>query len=210
LRSCSTPTTDRAPGNRHRRPERRRCGAGNASQHGAAAESRPEPSKPAAPAGTLIHDDPNWWYQGNGVTSATRRIRVYEMPDGRLTAVVTESGDGTSITNAAETVIAQIQAEHPGRQIDVIEHYPASQLAPESFDMVRLNQHGQPEWTGVPAEQVREMLGADAFANGTEPAPRVATGDATQWYLESTGRCRRSRNWPTARSSSPICKARRS
>jgi hypothetical protein len=138
--------------------------------------------------GTLIHDDPNWWYQGHGVTSATRRIRVYEMPDGRLIAVVTESGDGTSITNAAETVIAQIQAEYPDRQVDVIEHTPASPLAPEGFDLVHLDEHGRPVWTPLPARSVTDMLGPGVFDNGTAPTPRITTDhDDGQWYLEARG-----------------------
>jgi hypothetical protein len=112
------------------------------------------------------------------------------MSDGRLTAVVTEAGDGTSITNAAETVIAQIQAEHPGRQVDVIEHHPASTLDGETFDLVQVDQHGRPAWTPLPTEQVRTMFGPGVFADGVGPAPRIASDDdddGDQWYLEAQG-----------------------
>jgi hypothetical protein len=151
---------------------------------------------PSPPAGAdlpreparLIHDDPSWWYLGHGITSATRRIRTYEQPDGRLIAVVTESGDGTSITNAAETVIAQIRAEHPGRQVEVIEHNPASTLSRETFDRIDLTPAGHATWTRLPAEHIGDMLGPGVFTNGADPSPRIRNEDEGDgWYLEAQG-----------------------
>jgi hypothetical protein len=142
----------------------------------------------APPPGKLVDDNPGWWYLGHGITSATRRIRTYEMPDGRLVAVVTESGDGTSITNAAETVVAQVRAEHPGRQVDVIEHNPASTIAGESFDLIGLSPSGNATWTRLPAQKVADMLGPEVFVNGTSLAPRTTSNhDHDRWYLEAQG-----------------------
>lgn len=74
-------------------------------------------------AGRLIRDDPAWRYQGLHGTVAARRLRVWQAADGVLVAVLTEGSgaEGTSLANAAEHVVAQLQAEY-GPDIEVIEH----------------------------------------------------------------------------------------
>ena len=72
----------------------------------------------------LIRDDAAWAYQGLHGGVSTRRLRAWRDDDGLLVVTVTErAGDsGTSITNAAEMVLAQIAVEF-GEPADVIEHY---------------------------------------------------------------------------------------
>jgi hypothetical protein len=55
-----------------------------------------------------IRDDPVWWYLGF-VDTSTRRLRVWRVDAGRQVAVVMERAEdtGTSITNAAEMVVAR-------------------------------------------------------------------------------------------------------
>lgn len=75
--------------------------------------------------GRLVRQDPAWLYRGFGGSLATRRLQVWQTGPGRLVAIVTEGPDdsGTSLTNAAEAVIAQLDAEYPGQHVEVIEHY---------------------------------------------------------------------------------------
>jgi hypothetical protein len=70
-------------------------------------------------------DDGAWLYQGFHGALATRRLRVWRTGPGQVTAVVTEAptDEGTSITNAIESVIAQLQVEYPDDDVEVIEHY---------------------------------------------------------------------------------------
>lgn len=114
----------------------------------------------------LIRDDPAWWYMGyNG--PATRRLRMWRTEPGRLVAVVTErmSDQGTSITNAAETVCAQLAIEYPDDAIEVVEHYPADVIEGEHFDAVAIGPDGRPTWRRIPTPELVARLGP----NLTEP-----------------------------------------
>ena len=110
---------------------------------------------------TLQLDDPTWWYIGFHGQPVTRRLRLYQVSRTQYLAVVTEEGAGTSITNAAEHVAAQLSADFPGRQIRLIEHYPAGPLEEEHFDAVAFTAAGNPTWTRIPTEQIVAQLGPD-------------------------------------------------
>jgi len=116
-------------------------------------------------AAELIRDDPAWLYLGFLDTS-TRRLRVWRVGPGRLVAVVTERSDsGTSITNAAEMVSAQLEIEYPDDAIEVVEYWPASTLDTEHFDRVQIFD-GKPTWWRIPVDQLvyrlgPQLLGAD-------------------------------------------------
>jgi hypothetical protein len=78
--------------------------------------------RPAAP---LIRDEPAWLFADVGGRPAARWLRVWQTSPGRVVAVVTEQPDdtGPSITNVIEAVAAQLRAEHPGQEVQVVEHY---------------------------------------------------------------------------------------
>ncbi len=114
----------------------------------------------------LIRDDPAWWYLGFLDTS-TRRLRVWRVAPGRLVAVVTErmADPGTSVTNAAEMVAAQLAVEYPDDVIEVVEHYPADSLDGEHFDGVEVVD-GAPRWWRIPTEELAARLGPQLLAAG--------------------------------------------
>src|SRR3954466_8099191 len=93
-----------------------------------------------APPFHLLHEDPAFTYRVPGQPAIRRRLRVYGPAAGQeYYAVVTELGDGMSVTNAAEEVAAAVDALYPARtdQMTVIEHYPAaSGCGSEHFDLV--------------------------------------------------------------------------
>lgn len=79
----------------------------------------------------LVRDEPAWIYLAQPWALATRRLRVFVVETGALVAVVTETPDdtGASITNAAEAVVVQLRAEHPG-PLRVVEHYTRTPADP--------------------------------------------------------------------------------
>jgi hypothetical protein len=119
-------------------------------------------------AAELVRDDPAWWYLGF-LDASTRRLRVWRVDPDRLVAVVTErqSDTGTSITNAAEMVAAQLGIEYPGEAIEVVEHWPASALDAEHFDGVRIVD-GRPVWWAMPVDELVERLGPQLL-DATDP-----------------------------------------
>lgn len=74
----------------------------------------------------LLRDEAAWLYLGPYGGLHTRRLRIWRDGGGRLVAVVTEhQGDpGTSITNAAEAILAQLHIEY-AEPVDLVEHYTA-------------------------------------------------------------------------------------
>jgi hypothetical protein len=110
----------------------------------------------------LIRDDAAWWYLGfNG--PATRRLRVWRTGPRVVVAVVTERPDdqGTSITNAAEMVTAQLEIEYPEDQVLVIEHYPASEFDEEHFDAVETAGPLVTRWRRLSTQELAARLGPD-------------------------------------------------
>ncbi|MEM2355981.1 MAG: hypothetical protein QXO00_06660 [Candidatus Bathyarchaeia archaeon] len=96
----------------------------------------------------LIRDE-IYHYKGFNGCEGICRIRVYEEPNQPYVIIATQlpENEGTSITNFAEHLAAQIslQLEHPERGIRWIEHYPegsrksslARSLMGETFSEVR-------------------------------------------------------------------------
>jgi hypothetical protein len=122
-----------------------------------------------APPFHLLHEDPAFTYRVPGQPAIRRRLRVYGPAAGQeYYAVVTELGDGMSVTNAAEEVAAAVDALYPARtdRMTVIEHYPAaSGCGPEHFDLVAFAGEGRrsPRWAPLPEAWILENLGAEAF-----------------------------------------------
>jgi len=129
--------------------------------------------------GRLVRQDQAWLYQGFHGTLATRRLQVWQAGPGRLVAVVAEDPDdsGTSITNAAEAVIAQLAAEYPDSHVQVIERYTPRPPARGA--------HAYQRWTLTPDS-----------GQSIEFPPAAETVDADSWGLVSLDR-RGSATWQT-------------
>jgi hypothetical protein len=125
-------------------------------------------------ATSLIRSDTNWWYLGNGGEPAVRWLRVYQTGPAELAAFITEAGDGTSITNAAESIHEQLAIEHPGCAIHQFEHWPAARGGESApyIDEVAFPKSAEPMWRRVGrAELVRRI--------GPEVLQEFDLGDAT-------------------------------
>jgi hypothetical protein len=98
--------------------------------------------------GELITDEPRWRYPGEyGSGYGTARLRVWETSDGHL-AVVTETGDGISVTNAARAIWRVLAGRFPGA-LTVIEQWPAGQ-SPETgehYDLMQAPPGTAPGWS---------------------------------------------------------------
>ena len=138
--------------------------------------------RPADVPFKLLYEHPTFTYSVPGQPAITRRLRIYGPTAGQeYYAVVTEAGDGMSITNAAEEVAAAIAALYPLRaeQISIIEHYPAaSGCGTEHFDLVAFAGPGSrdPRWAPLANEWIRDNLGLAAFDD--QPVKNVEPGKA--------------------------------
>jgi hypothetical protein len=90
-----------------------------------------------------------------------RRLRVWRAEPGRVVAVVTEWPDdeGTSITNAAETLTAKLQVEHAGDLVDVVEHYPPSEIDPDGCLSWVAIVGNTPTWSDLDPDALATRLG---------------------------------------------------
>lgn len=182
-----------------------------------AAGSR-QPARPAAPAAAeqqregqergsgagaeLVREDRAWLYQGLPGVLQTRRLRVWRLPAtpgpdgrGRLLAIVTERPDdaGTSITNAVESVAAQLRQEFPGQDIELVEHYtPHGPVAAPGDDANRptsmqgMSADGawevdfryaeQAQIPGLPAEKLPDSYQRVTFDEAGRPQWTAVTG----------------------------------
>lgn len=120
-----------------------------------------------ATAMQLIRDEADWLYRGFHGQLCTRRLRLWEHITGDLTAVITERPDdgGTSITNAAEYVAAQLAREYPRQHVRIIEHYLDGALEPEHFDEVTVVvDTGTPRWRRLDPIDLAVELGPEFLA----------------------------------------------
>lgn len=108
----------------------------------------------------LIRDDPAWFYLGFA-GPATRRLRVWRVDPDHVVAIVTEhpTNVGTSVTNAAESVAAQLAIEYPTEHVEIIEQYTASVIAEEHYDAVTMDADGRPCWRRVALAELVARLG---------------------------------------------------
>ncbi|MET8680976.1 hypothetical protein ABZW18_26195 [Streptomyces sp. NPDC004647] len=64
----------------------------------------------------------------------SRPLRAFRTGPRHVTAIVTEQGPGTSVTNAPQELRNALQALWPDSTIRQIEHYPATRLEPAHYD----------------------------------------------------------------------------
>jgi len=85
-----------------------------------------------------------------------RRLRLWETTHGGLLAVITETGDGTPVTDVAARAYAAVRERWP--EARVFEHYPRSRDEAETLDEITVVD-GQPRWTRVrPHDVDRDWL----------------------------------------------------
>ncbi len=122
-----------------------------------------QPQPPQQPV--LILDDPDWTYTPNGHQPASRRLRVYRTGPGRITAILTERGPGTSITNAASVIRHKLAYEYPDDIVTQIEHYPVDgSCHVEHFDTYDPDR-GHP-WRRLPLEETADLYGIQLGRTG--------------------------------------------
>jgi hypothetical protein len=161
------------------------------------APTEPADSPAAEPAGSrLIRDDPAWRYQGLHGTVAARRLRVWQTTDGALVAVLTEGpgAEGTSLANAAEHVVTQLQAEY-GPDVEVIEHQLPWQPAQPDDPGERWTLTGLTVGTGDTAPDGVEYIELGpvphVIPGGLERVLLDVRGQATWWPITSADLARR-------------------
>lgn len=112
-------------------------------------------------------------FRGYHGSKAHCRIRAYRGRDGQFVVVATElpTNQGTSITNACETLAAEVctRLEIDPTAMRWVEHYTAGphRDGAESFDVVTFipsagrREHGlgQPKWRRVSKAVVEDMIG---------------------------------------------------
>lgn len=105
-------------------------------------------------------DDLSWempTYEGE--PPSLRRLRLWETTRGDLLAVITESGDGTAVTDVAARAYSAVRERFPAAR--VFEHYPESRDEAETLDEITVID-GEPSWTRVRPQDIdRDWLPLD-------------------------------------------------
>lgn len=111
----------------------------------------------------LIHDEPEWPMPSLTREPSLRRLRVWRVGEGALVAIITERGEGTSVTNVAREAYAAVQARYPGAR--VFEHYPADVGADpaEHLDEITLTREGRTVWKPWPVAVIAEWIGPNVL-----------------------------------------------
>lgn len=89
-----------------------------------------------------------------------RRLRLWETTRGDLLAVITESGDGTPVTDVAARAYSAVRERFPDAR--VFEHYPKFRDEAETLDEITVID-GVPAWTRVQPQDIdRDWLPLDS------------------------------------------------
>lgn len=97
-------------------------------------------------------DDRTWempTYEGE--PPSLRRLRLWETNAGGLLAVITETGDGTPVTDVAGRAYAAVRERYP--EARVFEHYPELRDEAETLDEITVVD-GRPAWTRILPQDV--------------------------------------------------------
>jgi hypothetical protein len=87
--------------------------------------------------------------------------------------MVTQEPDalGTSITNAAEAVVAEAVGEYPHETVEVIEHYTPADKLGDTFDLVTLDDQGHASWYPLGAEGLHARFGLSLHTSWHQTNP---------------------------------------
>jgi hypothetical protein len=96
--------------------------------------------------GDLVADAPRWEYQPPYLPAGACRLRVWEAAGqpGHF-AVVTELGEGSSVTNAMDFIWKRVAAAYPG-QLGIAEYWPEGENGSLHVDLVVDPLTGPLEW----------------------------------------------------------------
>jgi hypothetical protein len=109
-------------------------------------------------------------YPGYGQQMAFCDLEVYDLPDDRILAIVTEpdNNSGASITNRAEVIFSQLMREFAldaPRQLVQIEHYGPDEILPEHWHRVTcesynagLKQYVNPDWEPMNHQEIQDLI----------------------------------------------------
>ncbi|MFI8932389.1 hypothetical protein ACIG3E_32595 [Streptomyces sp. NPDC053474] len=120
-------------------------------------------------------------YTVPGQRAVRRHCRTWALADGSTLSVVTElPGDtGMSITNAAETVRAVLEADW-GRGCRIVEHYPWP--GDEHYDEQARTPAGAIRWTRLEAGRLQAELGPSLEAPRTAAEDKDAGSDSAPCF----------------------------
>lgn len=99
----------------------------------------------------LLHSEPRWFYpRTSSRIGGHAGLTVWECIDESLLAVVTETGEGISVTNGAEDIWRELVRQY-GEAFTVLEHWPAGAGAAEEehLDQVVVPMFGPPSWRRI-------------------------------------------------------------
>ena len=105
------------------------------------------------PLGELLVDDPFWQYPARGLARegvGHLRVRATVTASPGYLAVVTETGDLTSVTESAGRIWAGLACRY-GPSLVLLEHDPGPESGEgmETLDLVRIGADGSPHWSRV-------------------------------------------------------------
>jgi hypothetical protein len=147
------------------------------------------PEEPTTPA-LLRLDLPDWEMpqpdraDGVGSDPVPRRLRIWELPDGTYIAVITERGEGRSVSNVAELAYAAVVFDCFGdvgrSRVHVFEHYPPTPGFPETFEEITVEPRPphRPSWRDVPVDEMVRLCGPDVLDVPDEPPAPSADASA--------------------------------
>jgi hypothetical protein len=118
----------------------------------------------------LVSDQPDWRYPSFAASGGTARLQIWITRDGHL-AVVTWSGEGTSVANAAEDVHRELRRMIPAGELAVIEHTPADDPFTaywEQFAVDGGDARWRHVWPAAPDSPDYDRLAAWAARHGAE------------------------------------------
>ena len=94
-----------------------------------------------------VRDEPQWYYYPPQAAAPGRaRLRVWDTADGGAFAVVTETGWGLSVTNAAG-YIRQVLSRVHGQPLGLLELWPDGQSGELHADLVLESPRGGLTWS---------------------------------------------------------------
>jgi hypothetical protein len=135
----------------------------------------------------LIREQDAWDYPGN--VPSQRPLQVWRTGPDSVLAIVSDrpTDQGTSTTNAAEQIVAKLQAEYPGQQVEVIERMvqPAVFGGGEDYHRVEIGQNGSATWTPVPRADLAARLGEEFTTTSTAGDVHASTPPSTPPPLPS-------------------------
>jgi hypothetical protein len=96
-----------------------------------------------------VYDNPDWTFRPpQAPAPGTARLRVWDTADGGFFAVVTECGDGLSVTNGAQHIWQTLTRQY-GQPFGLLELWPEGESGDLHADLVLESPQGGLSWSRV-------------------------------------------------------------